>query len=177
MTRSQVRAQMRRLREQHEEAEEETGEINLVPYMDIVTNIIIFLLASVVTAVPLGRINATSPVTSSGGDPSENEAQPKQDLNLTVTAGASGFTVAARGGVLPVIPKKPTGEYDFKALTTKLVEIKADPSNAAEGETKANFNADADVPYQIVVDSLDAMRMDAKGEPLFPDINFAAGVQ
>ncbi len=61
MTRRQVRARMRRMKEKYEEAEEETGEINLVPYMDIVTNIIIFLLASVVNQVPLGTVNASSP--------------------------------------------------------------------------------------------------------------------
>ena len=38
---------MRRMKEHAEEAEEETGELNLVPYLDIITNIIIFLLASV----------------------------------------------------------------------------------------------------------------------------------
>ena len=53
MTRKQVRAAMRRMRDHVEEAEEENGELNLVPYMDIVTNIIIFLLASVVYNVEL----------------------------------------------------------------------------------------------------------------------------
>ena len=56
MTRGQVRAAMRRMRDHNEEIEEETGEINLVPYMDIVTNIIIFLLASVVNQVALGNV-------------------------------------------------------------------------------------------------------------------------
>ena len=53
MTKRQIRSRMRRMREKFEETEEEHGEINLVPYMDIVTNIIIFLLASVVNQVPL----------------------------------------------------------------------------------------------------------------------------
>ena len=59
MTKRQVRARMRRMRAQFEEAEEETVEINLVPYMDIVTNIIIFLLASVINQVPLGTVNVS----------------------------------------------------------------------------------------------------------------------
>ena len=59
MTRGQVRAAMRRMRDHNEELEEDTGEINLVPYMDIVTNIIIFLLASVVNQVALGNVNVT----------------------------------------------------------------------------------------------------------------------
>ena len=59
MTRSQVRAATRRMRDHVEEIEEEAGELNLVPYMDIVTNIIIFLLASVVNQVALGNINVS----------------------------------------------------------------------------------------------------------------------
>jgi biopolymer transport protein TolR len=71
MTRRQVRAQMRRLKEHAEEAEEETNEINLVPYMDIVTNIIIFLLASVVHQVPLGNVNVSSPTIGSASTTSK----------------------------------------------------------------------------------------------------------
>src|SRR3954447_22345133 len=157
MTRSQVRAAMRRMRDHVEEIEEEAGELNLVPYMDIVTNIIIFLLASVVNQVSLANINASLPSLSAGG-PSQNreEPPPKPPLNLTVSVGASGFTLAAAGGVLPIVPKLPNGQYDFKTLTAKLKEIKSAPDNAAE--TKANFSADATIPYDIVVATLDAMR-------------------
>jgi len=175
MTRSQVRAAMRRMRDHVEEIEEEAGELNLVPYMDIVTNIIIFLLASVVNQVALGNINVSVPTISSGGGASEDQPPPeKPPLNLTISVGASGFTVAASGGVLPIIPKMPNGQYDYKALTTKLKEIKSNPDNATE--TKANFNADANIPYDIVVATLDAMRQDDSGKILFPDVAFAAGI-
>jgi len=175
MTRSQVRAAMRRMRDHVEEIEEEAGELNLVPYMDIVTNIIIFLLASVVNQVALGNINVSVPTISSGGGASEDQPPPeKPPLNLTISVGASGFTVAASGGVLPIIPKMPNGQYDYKALTAKLKEIKSNPDNATE--TKANFNADANIPYDIVVATLDAMRQDDSGKILFPDVAFAAGI-
>ena len=174
MTRSQVRAAMRRMRDHNEELEEETGEINLVPYMDIVTNIIIFLLASVVNQVALGNINVTVPTISQGGSASDNEPPPKPPLNLTVSVGASGFTIAASGGVLPIVPKLPTGQYDYKSLTAKLKEIKSNPDNA--DETKANFNADANTSYDVVIATLDAMRQGDDGKILFPDVAFAAGI-
>src|SRR6201997_1394406 len=99
MTRSQVRAACRRMRDHVEEIEEEAGELNLVPYMDIVTNIIIFLLASVVNQVSLANINASLPSISAGGGASDQDQPPdKPPLNLTVSVGASGFTVAASGG-------------------------------------------------------------------------------
>ena len=107
MTRSQVRAAMRRMRDHNEEIEEEAGELNLVPYMDIVTNIIIFLLASVVNQVALGNINVSSPTISAGGGAAEDTPPEKPPLNLTITVGATGFIIGASGGVLPAIPKLP----------------------------------------------------------------------
>ena len=162
------------MREQFDEAEEEHGEINLVPYMDIVTNIIIFLLASVVNQVPLGTVNVSSPTFGGGG----GDGQPdKPALNLTVTVGSTGFLLAGSGGVMPPIPKLPAGDYDYPALTTKLAEIKKEFSD----ETKATFNADAITPYEIVVKTLDAMRTykdekEQRDKELFPDIVFAAGI-
>jgi biopolymer transport protein TolR len=175
MTKRQVRARMRRMREQFEEAEEDTGEINLVPYMDIVTNIIIFLLASVINQVPLGTVNVSSPTFGAGG---AGDSQPeKPALNLTVTVGGTGFTLAGSGGVMPPIPKLPNGDYDYPALTTKLAEIKKEFSD----ETKATFNADAVTPYDTVVKTLDAMRYykdekEQREKELFPDVVFAAGI-
>jgi len=174
MTRSQVRAAMRRMKEHNEEIEEEAGELNLVPYMDIVTNIIIFLLASVVNQVSLGNINVTVPTLSSGGGAADEDKPDKPPLNLTVSVGATGFTVAASGGVLPLIPKLGSGQYDYKSLTAKLLEIKGAPDNASE--TKANFNADANISYDVVVATLDAMRQTDEGKTLFPDVAFAAGI-
>lgn len=176
MTRSQVRASMRRMRDHVEDIEEEAGELNLVPYMDIVTNIIIFLLASVVNQVALGNINVSSPTIQAGSGSASDEPPPeKPPLNLTITVGATGYIVGASGGVLPAIPKLPNGQYDYKTLTAKLKEIKTNPDNATE--TKATFNADAMIPYDIVVATLDAMRTAEDGKILFPDVNFAAGIQ
>ena len=163
---------MRRLKTEHDEAEEETAEINLVPYMDIVTNIIIFLLASVVQQVPLGNINISSPTLGSGAGPATEEPE-TPPLNLTVTVAANGFIVAGSGAVIPPIPKLPNGQYDFDGLNNKLIEIKKE---IAHGETKATFNADAYVPYEMVVKTLDAMREDKQGKTLFPDVVFAAGI-
>ncbi len=175
MTKRQVRARMRHMRAEFEEAEEDTGEINLVPYMDIVTNIIIFLLASVINQVPLGTVNVSSPTFGVGGGADSQPEKPA--LNLTVTVGNTGFTLAGSGGVMPPIPKLPNGDYDYSALTAKLAEIKKEFSD----ETKATFNADAATPYETVVKTLDAMRTykDEKDEhekQLFPDIVFAAGI-
>jgi biopolymer transport protein ExbD len=162
------------MRDHVEEQEEEAGELNLVPYMDIVTNIIIFLLASVVNQVSLANINVSVPSIQGGGPGVDNPTPEKPPLNLTVSVGATGFTIAASGGVLPIVPKLPNGQYDYKTLTTKLKEIKSAPDNASE--TKANFNADSNIAYDVVVATLDAMRTTDEGKVLFPDVAFAAGI-
>jgi biopolymer transport protein ExbD len=172
MTRRQVRNAMRRLRTEHDEADEEMGEINLVPYMDIVTNIIIFLLASVVTQVPLGNINLSSPTIGSGAADTANQPD-KPPLNLTVTVAANGFIIGGSGTIIDPIKKLPNGQHDFDGLTNKLSEIKKE---IAPDETKAIFNADAYIPYDLVIKTLDAMRQDSKGKVLFPDITFASGI-
>jgi len=173
MTRSQVRAAMRRMREHNDELEEEHGELNLVPYMDIVTNIIIFLLASVVNQVSLGNINVSVPTLSAGGGAADDQPG-RPPLNLTVTVASNGFIIAASGGVLPTVPRLPDGKFDYASLTKKLVEIKSAPENA--DETKVTFNADSGTPYDIVVSTLDAIREDDAGKILFPDVNFSAGL-
>ena len=143
--------------------------------MDIVTNIIIFLLASVVNQVALGNINVSSPTISAGGgrfaDTAAREAAAQPDHHGRRARATSS---RASGGVLPAIPKLPNGQYDYKTLTTKLKEIKTNPDNAEE--TKATFNADANIPYDIVIATLDAMRQAEDGKILFPDVNFAAGI-
>src|SRR5438876_11069791 len=126
MTTGQLRNKMRRLRENKEEELEETGELNLVPYLDIVTNIVIFLLASV-TAYQLGlsNVNVSSPTFGVGGG---QEGPPP--LNLTITVTQNGFIVAASGAVLhsandtlPTIQKDPNAK---DLPWDKLTEMTAD---------------------------------------------------
>jgi biopolymer transport protein ExbD len=176
MTRSQVRAAIRRMRDHVEEIEEEAGELNLVPYMDIVTNIIIFLLASVVNQVALGqhqRVVADHPGwrRPSEDDPSREAAAEPDDHGRRPGYCRRG----RREACCRPFRSCPNGQYDYKTLTTKLKEIKTNPDNA--DETKATFNADAMIPYDIVIATLDAMRQAEDGKILFPDVNFAAGIQ
>jgi biopolymer transport protein ExbD len=59
--RSKQRNAIRRREEDIEQEEIEGGEINLIPYLDIVTNLMLFLLASVSAGMILGQINTTLP--------------------------------------------------------------------------------------------------------------------
>ena len=76
--------------------------------------------------------------------------------------------------MLPSIPKLPNGQYDYDGADQQAHGDQVDRTTPSE--TKANFNADANIPYDIVIETLDAMRQDEDGKVLFPDIVFAAGI-
>ncbi len=59
--RSKQRAAVRRREEQIEAEEMESGELNLIPYLDMVTNLMLFLLASVSAGLILVQIDTTLP--------------------------------------------------------------------------------------------------------------------
>ena len=179
MTPQRLRTKLRKIREHGEEMAEEGGELNLVPYLDIVTNVIMFMLATTTFAAALGDINVSSPTTSNAPQVTNvtpPPEEPKNDLNLTVSVSDKGFTIAASGAVLyqgfgfdaagnlvqppgnvlPTIPKNAKGEFDYDLLNKKMLEIKKSPT--AAGETKVIVNANADVIYEVLVQVLDACR-------------------
>jgi len=177
VTPQRLRTKLRKIREQAEEMAEEGGEINLIPYLDIVTNVIMFLLATITFAAALGDINVSSPTTASTAQlQNQPPPEPKNELNLTVSVSDKGFTVAASGAVLyqgqtieasgnispapagatlPTIPKK-GAEFDYEGLAKLMAQIKATPT--AKNETKVIVNANPDIVYDVVVQVLDACR-------------------
>src|SRR5438105_12239189 len=100
MTVQRLRNKLRKLREHGEAMMEESGELNLIPYLDIITNIIMFLLATITFSAVMGNINVNTPTTATVAPGEQQEDKPKQDLNLTVSISERGFTIAASGGVL-----------------------------------------------------------------------------
>src|SRR5580698_6467598 len=85
-------------RKLHPREEEEAGELNIVPYLDIMMNLIMFMLLTMTALITLGVLNVTAPsynANPGGGDPNA------KNLVLTVAISHKGFFVAATGGVLP----------------------------------------------------------------------------
>jgi biopolymer transport protein TolR len=59
--RSKTRAAVKRREDNIEQEEMESGELNLIPYLDMVTNLMLFLLASVSAGLILVQIDTTLP--------------------------------------------------------------------------------------------------------------------
>src|SRR4051812_31368426 len=91
---AQQRSKIRRLTEPKELApDEEGGELNIVPFLDIVTNVLMFVLATV-SVTFTATIDSSPP--RAGGRPTNKPDQPF--LGLTVIVVPEGFSVKARGG-------------------------------------------------------------------------------
>src|SRR6188768_1139282 len=88
------RSKIRRLSQPKDLApDEEGGELNIVPFLDIVVNILIFVLATVVVTFT-STIVTTPPAKGSG----VRSAAKTDALNLTVLIVNDGFTLKASAG-------------------------------------------------------------------------------
>ena len=155
--------------------EVETGELNIVPYLDILMNLIIFMLLSMAGLATFGMINVNAPTFDDRGGRVETSAKPS--LTLTVAVARSGFFIAATGGVLPgqlepsspTIPRNADGSYDYEALRARLMELKT----AFPAKSKVIVAAEADTTYEALIATLDATRETADRKRLFPDVTLA----
>jgi biopolymer transport protein ExbD len=86
--RSKTRTAIKRREDVVEQEEIEGGEINLIPYLDIVTNLMLFLLASISAGIILGQINTMLPdqaPASSAQQPNPATNPDDQPLKLVVS--------------------------------------------------------------------------------------------
>ena len=69
------------------------------------------------------------------------------------------------------VPK--TGpDYDYKALNACIAIVKHEAPEAVKDETSVTIAANPNIPYQVIVSTIDALRSDAQGADLFPDVQF-----
>jgi biopolymer transport protein TolR len=168
------RAKIRRLAAPHDAApEDEGGELNVVPFLDIITNVLMFVLATV--AITFTATIETAPPPRPGIRP-PGESR----LGLTVLVVPEGFSVKAKGGnVAPgcidtggglAVPKR-GNEYDYESLKACAVKLKASATTFSD-ERDVMISANAQVPYDVVIATLDAMRRTDSGDDLFPQVSF-----
>ena len=170
------RSRIRRL-SQPKEAEpgDEAGELNVVPYLDIIMNILMFVLASVSVSF-IGTIDTTPP--SIGGSRVRADVSSKalnlsawittQGVSLKTSGGniATGCTDAGTGITVP----KVNDEYDIRGLTACAKRLKNANASFKE-ETQVTITANPGIEYKTVIDVMDALRSDGE-EELFPDVHF-----
>ena len=171
------RSKIRRLSQPRELApDEEGGELNIVPFLDIVVNILIFVLATVAVTFT-ASIETTPPASRGSGVRSEIQSEA---LNLTVLIVNDGFSLKASGGnIAPgcqgagpgiAIPMQ-SGKYDYEELTRCATRLK-NASPDYQDENQFSIAANPGTDYQIIIDVIDAMRLTPQGDVLFENVNF-----
>ena len=171
------RGKIRRLSQPRELApDEEGGELNIVPFLDIIVNILIFVLATVAVTFT-ATIETTPPATRGAGVRAELQSEA---LNLTVFIVNEGFSIKASGGnVAPgcagigpgITIGLRGGKYDYAALTACAAKLKSSSPDFRD-ENQAYITANPGTEYQIVIDVIDALRATPQGEDLFDNVNF-----
>lgn len=159
-------AAIRRLSQPAERSPADDGELNVVPFLDIVTNVLLFVLATL-PAVFTSTIPASLPSTNGRGE--------APLLGLTVALTREGVSVKTAGGNLApgcdAVGEGVTiapGDGAMQKLRACATRLKA--TEAGRGERTVRLVAEPDVDYQAVVRATDALRETDGGEPLFPDV-------
>jgi len=175
--RAKARQAMKRREEQVEQDELEGGEINLIPYLDIITNLLLFLLVSVSAGYVLGHINTTLPdhVPANQVQPADPALKPdeiplqlivsttKQGMILWSISGLEGTVAAPKARIPRLAATRPdeAPRYDYAALNSTLYEI---ANRRWRGKLRNRdtyeiiLQCDPDIPYETVVHIMDAVR-------------------
>jgi biopolymer transport protein ExbD len=159
---------------------EMVGELNIVPFLDIVVNLIMFLLATTEAVLLISQIESDLPKIAQGRSKGADVATP---LNLNVTVTDGGVIVSGSGGKLApgctgieqgrqlTVPKKGK-DYDWSGLTECVSRVKTQ----FKDEHSVTVSADPQVQYEYVVSAMDAVRTKGK-DPLFPDVLISVGIR
>lgn len=174
------RAYVRKRTKRHElDPSEVMEELNIVPFLDIVVNLIMFLLMSLTTVAFFNQLVATLPQYGRGG---LGASQPT--LNLTVYILPAGVSISGSNGFLRpdcsttgtgrvvTVPARSPGQYDWARVTECAAMVK----QRFPDETRVTITPDATIEFQHLVSAMDALRVNGT-EELFPQILLSAGVR
>jgi len=155
---------------------DEVGELNIVPYLDIMMNLIMFMLLSMTGLVSFGVLYVSAPKYVDSAQMRSGEEVNEPKLLLTVLISEKGLYLADSGGLLtgraggadgsaqPTIARGTNGEYDFDMLTAEVIKAIARYPKEAKSKAKALVGADPRIPYQTLVRTMDAIRENPHGE-------------
>jgi biopolymer transport protein ExbD len=158
----------RRGHEQEVDEAEASGELNLVPYLDIITTLVIFLIFTFQVIIEFRLIELLPPAYSAQA----RQANPNPDepeVQLTLFIHSQGYKLVTDQPELGTvdIPKR-GNDYDNGRLTQELDRVKRSLGLA---ESLIVTAAD-EIEYAVVVAAMDASR-EYEGRLLFPDVLLA----
>lgn len=147
------RGKLRRASAPAPSGENETAELNVVPFLDIIVNVMMFVLATV-------AITFTS--TADIKPPSNKPSTTTTPTNLSIVVVDDGFSVKTSAGTVANVPRG-----DYAELKRVVSSLKASPDDKS-----VTITASAGVRYESLVATMDAVRQTDDGKDLFPDVAF-----
>lgn len=143
-------------------------ELSLVPYLDVMMNLVIFMLVTIASFMPLGILTIYPP--SIRKDDAGQAEKPPESINLSVAISSEkGYLVLSTDGPTPPIMRKANGEWDFDALNKLALQIKAKHKE----ERTVTLAADRQIRYEVIIKTMDALRW-GENKNLFDDVKFTA---
>ena len=159
------------------------GELNIIPFLDIVVNLIMFLLATSEYVLLISQIESDLPRIARGRNNKQDSVQTPLNLNVTVTD--AGVLVSGSGGKLApgctmidsagsramTVPRKGK-DYDWPGLTSCVAKVKTQ----FHDEDTVTVSADPQIQFEYLVAAMDSVREQGKSE-LFPKVLVSVGVR
>jgi biopolymer transport protein ExbD len=141
------------------------SELNLVPYIDLLTCMVTFLLITAVWT-QLARINVTQ---KGQAQSAEQTDQKPPETKLVVVINEDGFLIAggAAGDQKPI--KKKDGKYDYDTLLALLKEVK----KMYPDKNDVHIASDDTILYEFVVSTMDTALSANFPDVAVTDINAA----
>ena len=148
---------------------EETAELNITAFMNLMVILVPFLLITAVFS-RLAVLELNLPGSST--EPVEPQ---DQTFQLEVIVRKNKIEIGDRNqGLLGVYPNSTAGDYDYDALSGKLSELK----DRYPKKTDASILLESDIEYNTLVQVMDRVRVEEEIEDdavvrndLFPDIS------
>lgn len=157
-------------------AESADGELNIVPFLDVVVNLIMFLLMTVTATLALAQVPSEVPETRGPGAAPQS---PVPAVPPLVHVGRDGVHVFANGqrlaagctapGESAVTVPRVGGQQDWLGLRSCASALR---STVAAGQ-RVDLSATEDMPYEDIIHAMDALRGPVSG-PLFSDVRWVA---
>ncbi|MEO0973580.1 MAG: biopolymer transporter ExbD [Pseudomonadota bacterium] len=139
----------RRWRERHAQ---DTAELNITAFMNLMVILVPFLL---ITAV-FSRL-AVLELNLPGPDGASAETQEEEPLQLEITVRANYLEVGDRNtGLLQAFANAANGEYDLVGLADFLKQVKV----RYPDKTDATVLLEPDIEYDVLVQVMDAVRVE-----------------
>jgi biopolymer transport protein TolR len=148
-------------------------ELNLVPYLDVMVNLVLFMLVTITSFLSFTILNASIPQIAPDSAQVEDKLK-KEELLLVVRVLANGYRVdpSVQGG--PAIAKreipKKDGNYDQATLREFMVGLK----QRFKDEEKVLIVAEPAVNYESIIVTMDSVReTEPSLENLFPEVTLS----